>query len=165
MDPKIIGLIVIILLVVGFMAYRSLSGGEDPELSQDSSPAVEGDGQPDAAAMAESAQVEDDVVVPEGAETVEEPVGENEPSVDDPKKIQGLIGWYTGESWDEENEVWKDLSDAGNDATEVRGSIIVDSSNFTNNNKYLMGGTDAGIRFPQECMTTGRKYTMITVAR
>ena len=166
MDPKIIGLIVVIALVIGFMLFRTMSGDEaDPELSQDSSPAVEGDGQPDAAAMAESAQVEDDVVVPEGAETVEEPVGENEPSVDDPKKIQGLIGWYTGESWDEENEVWKDLSDAGNDATEVRGSIIVDSSNFTNNNKYLMGGTDAGIRFPQECMTTGRKYTMITVAR
>lgn len=164
MDPKVIGLIVIILLVVGFMAYRSLSGGEDPELSQagpSDAATMTGDADTD---ITETAQVDMEDVVPEGAETVEEPVPENEPSVE-PKQIQGLVGWFTGDSWDEDNQIWVDLSDAKNDATEVKGSIVVDSSNFSNNNKFLIGGVDAGIRFPQECLTTGRKYTMFTVAR
>lgn len=166
MDPKIIGLIVVILLVVGYM-LRNIFSEEDPELSQAEGPAMEGGVEADASpeAMTEAAQVSNEDVVPEGAETVEEPVAENEPSIDDPQKIQGLVGWFTGDSFDEENQIWKDLSDAKNDATDVKGSIITDSSNFSNNNKYLIGGTDAGIRFPQECMSTGRKYTMITVAR
>jgi len=167
MDPRVIGLIVVILLVVGFMAYRSMSGEEDPELSQAASPAgADGDAVDQGAeAVAEAAQVDQDAVVPEGAETIEEPVNENEPSVGSPKDVNGLVGWYTGDSWDEEKGIWVDLSDAKNDATEVKGSIITDTSNFANNNKFLIGGVDAGIRFPQECMSTGRKYTMITVAR
>lgn len=164
MDPKIIGLIVVILLVVGYM-LMSVFSSEDPELSQGEAAPEEGGEDASVEAMTEEAQVSAEDVVPEGAETVEEPVDENEPSIDDPKKIQGLVGWFTGDSWDEENEIWKDLSDAGNDATDVKGSIITDVSNFSNNNKYLIGGVDAGIRFPQECMSTGRKYTMITVAR
>jgi len=168
MDPKIIGLIVVILLVVGYVTWNALSG-EDPELSQSAgdgaAAAMDGEDVSTPEAMSESAQVDENAVVPEDAETVEEPVAENEPSVDDPKSINGLVGWFTGDSWDEENEIWKDLSDEKNDATEVTGSIITDSSNFSNNNKFLIGGVDAGIRFPQECLSTGKKYTMITVAR
>ena len=159
-------LVVVIVLVIVYMAYRSLSGGEDPELSQVGSPTESGAADANSPeATAEAAQVNQEDIVPEGETTVEEPVSDKEPSVDDPKKIQGLVGWFTGESWDEENQIWVDLSDAKNDATDVKGSIIVDSSNFANNNKFLIGGVDAGIRFPQECMTTGRKYTMITCAR
>lgn len=162
MEPPMIGLIVVILLVIGYMLYRTFSGGEDPELSQ-AGPSEEVP--QDAAAIAESAQVDQEAVVPEGAEVVEEPVKDNEPSVDDPKKIQNLVGWYTGESFDEDNQIWVDLSDEKNDVKEVKGSIVVDSSNFSNNNKYLIGGVDAGLRFPQACLSTGRKYTMFTVAR
>jgi len=164
MDPKIIGLIVVILLVVGYMLMYVMSS-PDPELSQDDGPAALGDASLEAEGLVEAAQVDEDDIVAEDAETVEEPVAEDEPSIEDPKQLKGLTGWYTGDSWDEENEIWLDLSDANNDATDVKGSIIVDSSNYSNNNKYLIGGTDAGIVFPQECMSTGRKYTMITVAR
>lgn len=165
MEPPMMILIVVIVLVIAYLAYRSLSGGEDPELSQAASSPSDAAGDNSPEATADAAQVNQEDVVAEGEKTVEEPVSEKEPSVDDPKKVQGLVGWFTGESWDEENQQWVDLSDAKNNATEVQGSIIVDSSNFANNNKFLIGGTDAGIRFPQECMTTGRKYTMITVAR
>jgi hypothetical protein len=115
---------------------------------------------------AETTELPEDDVANEGEDgTVKEEVSEDAPAVDDPSKIKGLTGWYTGDSWDEDNEVWKDKSEAKNDVTEVKGSIDVTSDDGSNNQKYLFGGPSAGMKFPVPVLSTGRKYSLFHVAR
>jgi len=157
MNLAVIG--IVILLVVGVILFFVLQGdgeqvGPSPEedvgVTQDPNEAVE---------------VPEDDVSNEEDTSVKEEVSEDVPSVDDPSKIKGLTGWYTGDSWDDENEVWTDKSDAKNDVTEIRGSITVTSDDSSNNQKYIFGGTDAGLKFPVPVLSTGRKYTLFHVAR
>lgn len=69
------------------------------------------------------------------AEAVEE-VPEDEPDID-PKSIKSLVGYYTGESWDEDNNVWKDISGKNNHATEILGTPEVIEEDGM---KYVLGG-------------------------
>ena len=94
------------------------------------------------------------------AEAVEE-VPEDEPDID-PKSIKSLVGYYTGESWDEDNNVWKDISGKNNHATEILGTPEVIEEDGI---KYVLGGPKKGVRFPAEVMTAGKKYTMLAVTK
>jgi hypothetical protein len=97
----------------------------------------------------------------EEGEVVEQKVPDNAPEVT-PDKIDGLVGWYTGDSYDEKKGVWTDKSGKGNDVTEILGEPEVIEENGY---KYVIGGRGDGLRFPVSVMTTGRKFTMIHVAR
>lgn len=113
-------------------------------------------------AAAEEAKNEEPV--PDTEAVVEKPVDEKAPQ-SDPSGIQGLTGWYDGGSWDAKENQWKDKSGQNNHVTEVRGEIEVDSDESSNNQKFLFGSTQAGLRFPQGAMSTGRKYTLVHVAK
>jgi len=103
-------------------------------------------------------------VVPDTEAVVEKAVDEKAPQ-SDPTSIQGLTGWYEGGSWDEKENQWKDKSGQNNHVVEVRGEIEVDSDESSNNQKFIFGSTQAGLRFPQSAMSTGRKYTLVHVAK
>ena len=150
----------IIFIVIGLILYFVLQGGEDETTAGGPVESEDANVNPN-----EAVELPEDDVAKEEVETVKEEVSEDAPSVDDPSKIQGLTGWYTGDSWDEENQVWTDKSEAKNDVTEVKGSIDVSSDDTSNNQKYLFGGTSSGMRFPVPVLTTGRKYTLFHVAR
>jgi hypothetical protein len=102
--------------------------------------------------------------VPDTEAVVEKPVDEKAPQTD-PSSIQGLTGWYDGASWDAKENQWKDKSGQNNHVTEVRGEIEMDSDESSNNQKFIFGSTQAGLRFPQAAMSTGRRYTLVHVAK
>jgi len=104
----------------------------------------------------------DEEMQQEEPEAVEEEVSEDEPDID-PKSIKSLVGQYTGDSFDEENNVWKDTSGKKNDADEILGypEVIEDDNGL----KYVLGGPEKGVRFPMAVMTTGKKYTMLAVVK
>lgn len=102
--------------------------------------------------------------VPDNEEVVEKQVDERAPQ-STPDGIEGLVGWYDGESWDAKANEWKDKSGKNNHVTEIRGDIEQDSDESSNNQKFIFGSTLAGMRFPQETMSTGRKYTLVHVAK
>lgn len=156
MDPIVI---IVGIVVVLFLAFFLFSG--------DGSEEVRG-------VVEEEPTGTGDTVLPgeEGSEvqnlnteTVNEEVSDSAPKVSKPTDVSGCVGWFNGDSWDEENNVWKDLSGQGNDATEITGTIESTSNDSSNNVKYVFGDATAGIKFPQACMTTGRKYTLFHVAR
>jgi hypothetical protein len=110
------------------------------------------------------ANAEEEEEVPDTEAVVEKPVEAKAPQ-SDPSSIQGLTGWYDGSSWDEKANQWKDKSGQNNHVVEVRGEIEVDSDESSNNQKFIFGSTQAGLRFPQGAMSTGRKYTLVHVAK
>jgi hypothetical protein len=85
------------------------------------------------------------------------------PSVEDPTSIEGCVGWFTGDSFDEDEQVWKDKSGKGNDCTETRGTIF--KTNDSNGVTFIQGTKEDGLKFPKECMTKQKKHTFISVAR
>lgn len=91
----------------------------------------------------------------------EKEISQKEPDVD-PKKVPGLVGHYTAESFDERENVWKDISGKDNHADEVKGEPEVVEENGV---KFLMGSPETGIRFPTAVMTNGRRYTFIAIAK
>jgi hypothetical protein len=157
MQPVVIG--AVIFLVIGLILYFVLQGGDGT--ANASSPVEE----TTAETPEEAVELSEDDVSKEETVDVKEEVSSDAPSVDDPSKISGLTGWYDGNSWDEENEVWTDKSAAKNDVTEIKGSIDVASDDSSNNQKYLFGGASSGMKFPVAVMSTGRKYTLFHVAR
>lgn len=152
----VIGAVVLIGLLIA--AYFFLSSGDDTSPA----PAVEEpvtaeeamEGQQEADEEAVGDQKEEPVVV-------EQKVPESAVDVN-PKDVEGLVGWYTGDSYDEKKAVWKDTSGKGNDATEILGEPeVIEEKGI----KYVSGGRSDGLRFPTSVMTTGRKYTLIHVTR
>lgn len=88
-------------------------------------------------------------------------VPKNEPSKK-PDSITGLVGWFEPKNFDWKAGRWEDSSSKKNHATEIKGrpeKVTEDGVTF------IMGGNDSGIRFPTKVMTTGRKFTMFSVAK
>lgn len=158
-------LLFIIVVVVGALvtAYFMMGSGDGPasEPVVDAEPVESVEQDPKEATAGEEKDGEE---VPDNEAVVEKKVDEKAPQ-SDPGSIDGLVGWYDGESWDAKENQWKDKSGKNNHVTEVRGEIEQDSDESSNNQKFIFGGTDAGFRFPQETMSTGRKYTLVHVAK
>jgi len=172
MKPALIGgiIFVMVILIIAVISFRS----ED-----DAKPAVE---EEEVAAQEEEPVTQEDQakamteptapVNEEGEEEKKEeeeaapPVATEEVAADepdtDPTKVNGLVGHYTAESFDERANVWKDKSGNGNDADEVKGEPEVVEENGV---KFLLGGSTSGVRFPSAVLTNGRKYTMIAVTK
>lgn len=177
MNPAVIGglvlLIVIVVVAVVMMGgsqgdasptnapAQDLSEVTDPDqLAMGANVAAEGGDQ-----AAQSAQQVVNEPVQEGAgEAKVVKVTEDDPSTE-PKDVEGLVGHFTANSWDEDTNTWKDLSGAGNDITDVIGTPIVFDADETAKQKYVYGGKDDGFRVPQECLTRGKKYTFFHVTR
>ena len=159
----------IIVVVVGALiaAYFMMGADDGPasgpaQASVDSEPNVEQDPKQSATEGAEGEEEGEEV--PDNEEVVEKKVDEKAPQ-SDPTGVDGVVGWYDGESWDEKANVWKDKSGKNNHVTEVRGEIEQDSDESSNNQKFIFGSTQAGLRFPQDAMSTGKKYTLLHVAK
>jgi hypothetical protein len=158
MNPAIVGgvIVVVILLVVFYMLS---SGGEEiaPAVDLDEETKAEMEENVDEGLPEEQKKEEGQ----EESEIVKKEVPKDAPEFK-PNEVEGLVAWYDGSSYDEKAGVWKDKSAKKNDATEIRGEPEVIEENGV---KYVIGGKSAGIRFPQGAMTTGKKFTMIGVAR
>jgi hypothetical protein len=72
----------------------------------------------------------------------------------------GLVGYYTGESWT--GSVWNDISPSANNATSIKGTPINNSVTL-NGFKCISGGTTDGLRFPTALLPSG--YTLFHVTR
>lgn len=86
--------------------------------------------------------------------------GINDPNNTNVPIMSGLVGLYTGESWN--GTQWNDLSGSGNHATTTRGTI--NSTSVTLNSlKALSGTTTDGITFPSTILPA--TYTLFHVAK
>lgn len=72
----------------------------------------------------------------------------------------GLIGYFTGESWT--GSQWNDISPSANNASTIRGTPVNNSVTL-NGFKCLSGNTSAGLRFPSGLLPSG--YTLFHVAK
>lgn len=72
----------------------------------------------------------------------------------------GLVGYFTGESWT--GSVWNDISPSANNTNATRGTPVNNSVTL-NGFKCLSGGTTAGVRFPSGMLSTG--YTLFHVTK
>jgi hypothetical protein len=72
----------------------------------------------------------------------------------------GLVGYFTGESWT--GSVWNDISPSLNNTNAIRGTPVNNSVTL-NGFRCLSGGTAAGLRFPAGMLPSG--YTLFHVAR
>ncbi len=79
---------------------------------------------------------------------------------DTPFIFNGLVGYFTGESWT--GSVWNDISPSANHATTITGSPVNNSVTL-NGFKCMSGGTTAGLRFPSGMLPAG--YTLFHVAK
>jgi hypothetical protein len=169
MSAAIIGGVVFMLVLVALVAYFLMSGGDAPGPAP-ALPPVEpenlGADQTGAVAMAqEGAEDEDAPEQADQGETIAVEVDENKADFD-PKSISGLVGWYDGASWNDDDLVWADKSGNNNDATEILGAPeAIDGDDTSGGVKYLIGGLEDGLRFPQEVLTRGKKFTMFHVSR
>ena len=179
MNPALIGGLVMIIIVV-VVAIAMMMGGEksspapapaqdlsevtDPDaLALGANAAAQGGDEAAAAAAAVAAMDEDEESSEIGEATAVE-VTDSDPMLE-PKDVDGLVGHFTGDSWDEDTNVWKDLSGQGNDITDVIGTPLVFDADDNAKHKYVYGGKEDGFRVPQACLTRGKKYTFIHVTR
>lgn len=81
------------------------------------------------------------------------------PAADDVIKVEGLIGWWDGPSYDETSRTWKDKSSVGNNITEITGLL-----KKSKNGEEVQGDTDSVVAFPEELMEDD-EYTFISVAK
>ena len=175
MDPKVIGGLVVLIVIV-VVVVMMMSGGDD-ETSQPTSNAPTQDlsevTDPSALAAGANSGAEGDPAAESAAKSMEETdagqaksveVQDDAPSLN-PKDVDGLVGHFTADSWDEDNNIWKDLSGKKNDITDVKGTPIVMDADESSAQKYVYGGKEDGFRIPQECLTRGKKYTFFHVAR
>jgi len=166
------GLVVVIIMVVVAILMMGEMGSPAPapapSISTDEvtdpdqlASGVAGAAEEAGGAAAEAASVMDDQ---DDTAAVAVEVTDEDPMID-PADVDGLVGHYTGDSWDEDQNIWKDLSSAGNDITDVKGTPLVFDADDLATEKYVYGGKEDGFRIPQECLTRGKKYTFIHVAR
>jgi hypothetical protein len=76
--------------------------------------------------------------------------------------VSGMIGKYTGESWNAGTGVLADETGSGNNTNENRG-VTISLGTDTSGLKYIYGGTTAGLRFPTAILPA--TYTLFHVAR
>jgi len=173
MNPALIGGLILLIVIVVVAVLMMSGGGADMEAST-TAPAMDLSEVTDPEQLAagatggdESEEAAQNDVVPESdgsGEAVSVPVKEDAPSLN-PKDVDGLVGHFTGDSWDEDSNTWKDLSGKDNHITEVKGTPLVFDADESSAQKYVYGGKDDGFKIPQECLTKGKKYTFIHVAR
>jgi hypothetical protein len=170
MNPILIGgvIFVMVILIVAVISFRS----EDDVIAENQEEVApqtveekaeemlkqQADG---GAAVGQDVEMDETEVEQAKEPPAEKEISEKEPAVD-PKKVPGLVGHYTADSFDERENVWKDVSGKDNHADEVRGEPEIVEENGV---KFLMGSPDVGIRFPTAVMTNGRKYTFIAIAK
>lgn len=154
------GFLLLILIVIAVMMSGSGASPAPSAEPVEEKPKTAVDTSKDMIAKAESVPAAEEPVV-EAKEIQKAEVSEDTPS-ESPDKIDGLVGWYDADSWDKRANVWKDKSSKKNDVTEIKGEPDVDEDNGV---KFLFGGKKVGLRFPQEVMQRGRKYTLFHVAK
>jgi hypothetical protein len=76
--------------------------------------------------------------------------------------VSGMVGKYTGESWNAGTGVLVDETGSGNDTNANRGGTITLGTD-TSGLKYIYGGTTAGLQFPTTILPA--TYTLFHVAR
>jgi hypothetical protein len=156
-------LVVIILIVVVVMMMGR--GGEkddspSPSATAEEEPVTAVEKSQDMLAeVAEVAEADEPVTEKEQIQKVE--VAEDTPS-ESPDKVDGLVGWYDADSWNSKANEWKDKSKKKNHVTEVKGEPDVDEDDGV---KFVFGGKKVGLRFPQDVMTRGKKYTLFHVTK
>ena len=160
----VIGGVVVLLVIL--IAVFMMRGGTGETGDVGPAPSEEMEYNPETAA--ETAPIppagdEDVPALEEEEEVVEVEVPADAPSVADPTNIDGCVGWFTGESFDDENQVWKDLSGKNNDCTEILGEIF--KTDDPSGNFYIQGTKEDGLKFPKECMTNNKKHTFFSVGR
>lgn len=87
-----------------------------------------------------------------------EPTEPTTPSADAVIKIDGLVGWWDGPSYDLTQRTWKDKSDKKNDIKEITGLL-----KKSKNGEEVQGDTDSVVAFPEELYDD--EYTFISVAK
>lgn len=158
----IIGGVVVLFLIV--LAVMMMKGGGSGSNETAPAPTTQQEYDPQsqeppiaAAGSGDEASIEE-----KKEEVVEVQVPADAPAVGKPTDIDGCVGWFTGESFDEDAQVWKDKSGKGNDCTEILGFIVkIDDDGKT----YIKGTTEDGLKFPKECMTNNKRHTFFSVAR
>ena len=154
------GIVVLMVILIAVFMMKSGKGDAAPTPGPDTAQEYD----PNSQDVPVPQVGEEDVpALEEEGQVVEAEVPADAPSVSDPTTIDGCVGWFTGESFDDENQIWKDLSGKGNDCTEIIGSII--KSEDDKGNEYILGGKGDGLKFPKECMTNNKKHTFFSVAR
>ena len=107
----------------------------------------------------ETITVPPSVPPPEGAEKssteTDTPV-----SADGAIKVDGLIGWWDGNSYDDSQRAWTDKSSAGNNITEISGLL-----KKSKNGEEVQGDVDAVVAFPENMLEDLEEYTFISVAK
>jgi hypothetical protein len=78
-----------------------------------------------------------------------------------PPAADGLMGYYTANSFNLVTKVWNDLSGQSNHATETSGTFSVAQEPGTST--YIQGGTSSWIKFPSTVLPS--TYTLFYVAR
>ena len=158
----IIGILVLVIAIAAFY----LSGGFDAGPGPVVAPTVD-DVPPEDIGMDINIQFDE-----EDEEDLQEDFSMVEITVPDtsgkfkPTSISGLVGWYTGASFDNDTGEWIDISGEDNHAVDVLGGPeSVEGDKGSNNQKYVIGTEDDGLKFPVEVLTTGRKFTMFHVSR
>ena len=173
MNPALIGGLILLIIIV-IAAVMMMSSSADMEAST-TAPAVDLSQVTDpdqlaAGATGAAAEGGDDAAasalesMDQGGEAKSVVVKQDDPSLE-PKAVDGLVGHFTADSWDEDGNTWKDLSGKGNDITDVTGTPVVFDADDSSKQKYVYGGKEDGFRVPQECLTRGKKYTFFHVTR
>jgi hypothetical protein len=78
-----------------------------------------------------------------------------------PPSADGLVGYYTANSFNVVTKVWNDLSGQCNHATETSGTFSVTQEPGAS--PYIQGGTSSWIKFPSAVLPS--TYTLFYVAR
>ena len=77
--------------------------------------------------------------------------------------VSGLIGKYTGESWNAGTGVLADETGSGNGSNASRAGAITTATSATTGLKYIYGGTTAGLQFPSAILPS--TYTLFHLTR
>lgn len=159
----IIGILVLVIAIAAFY----LSGGFDAGPGPVAAPTLE-DIPPEDIGMDVNIQLpeeDEEDELQEDFSMVEFSVPE-ESGKFKPTSIGGLVGWFTGSSFDNDTGEWNDISGNDNHAVDVLGSPeSIEGDRGSNNQKYVIGTENDGLKFPVEVLTTGRKFTMFHVSR
>jgi hypothetical protein len=136
MDPKVI---LVVLLLVGVGAYVWYTQQQQKE---------------------EEEPVPAPVPTDSSEPTPSTPTEPAAPSPDATIKIDGLVGWWDGPSYDETSRAWKDKSEKGHDITEITGIL-----KKSKNGEEVQGDIDSVVAFPPELLEDEEEYTFINVAK
>lgn len=156
-------LLLVIVIVVAVLMSSQGTEAAAPSASETTTtkeePTTAADASKDMLEDATVAAADEPVVEKEAIRKVE--VDAETPS-ETPDKVSGLVGWYDAESWDAKANEWKDKSGKKHHVTEVKGEPDVDEDGGV---KFVFGGKKVGMRFPQEVMQRGKKYTLFHVTK